>query len=70
MFNDLSRTNILAENQMDMAVKEYLIKERVLECMRASRKDSSPNLLPSETLDVTCKSLMEHLQHMIDRYPR
>ena len=50
-------TNISAENQMEMVAEIYEKKERVLECLRASRVDSSPNTIPSETLEMTCKSL-------------
>jgi hypothetical protein len=55
---------------MDMAVEEYMIKERDLECRRVSREDSSSNLIPSETLEVTCKILVKHMHHRIDRYLR
>ena len=55
---------------MDMAVEEYMIKERDLECRRVSREDSSSNLVPSETLEVTCKILVKHIHHRIDRYLR
>ena len=42
---------------MEMAAEIYDKKEIVLECLRASRVDSSPNTIPSETLEMTCKSL-------------
>jgi len=53
-----------------MTAEKWMAKERVLEYVRAPRKDSSSNLLPSETLEATCKSLVQNIQHMIDRYPR
>jgi hypothetical protein len=59
MFFDLSRTKILAENQMGMTVEKCKAKERDLEYVRVSREDSSSNLVPSETLEVTCKNLSE-----------
>jgi hypothetical protein len=42
---------------MEMAAEKYMAKERDLECRRVSRVDSSSNTIPSETLEVTCKSL-------------
>jgi hypothetical protein len=42
---------------MEMAAEKYMAKERDLECMRLSRVNSSSNTIPSETLEVTCKSL-------------
>jgi hypothetical protein len=65
---DLSKTKISAENQMDMAVEKYIVKEGDLECRKVSKVDSSSNAIPSETLEVTCKSLVKHMQHRIDRY--
>ena len=53
---------------MEMTAEKYVAKERDLEHVRASREDSSLNLIPSETLEVTCKSLAKHMQHRIDRY--
>jgi hypothetical protein len=53
---------------MEMTAEKYMAKERDLECMRVSRVDSSSNTIPSETLEVTCKSLVKHMQHRIDRY--
>ena len=70
MFFDLSRTNILAENQMGMTAEKDIAKERGLEYVRVSREDSSSNLVPSETLEVTCKILVKHIHHRIDRYLR
>jgi hypothetical protein len=55
---------------MEMTAEKCMAKERDLECMKASREDSSSNLLPSETLEVTCKILVKHMQHIIDRYLR
>ena len=52
-------TNISAENQMEMAAEIYDKKERVLECLRASRVDSSPNAIPSGVFEMTCKSLVQ-----------
>jgi hypothetical protein len=51
-----------------MAAENYMAKERDLECKKASRVDSSSNTIPSETFDVTCKNLVKHMQHGIDRY--
>jgi hypothetical protein len=51
-----------------MAAENYMAKERGLECKKASRVDSSSNAIPSETFEVTCKSLVKHMQHGIDRY--
>jgi myosin heavy subunit len=56
-FFDLSEANIYAEKQLEMAAEKYMAKERDLECRRVSRVDSSSNTIPSETLEVTCKSL-------------
>ena len=53
-----------------MTAENVWQRKEVLECVRVSRKDSSPNILPSETLDVTCKSLVKHTHHRIDRYLR
>jgi hypothetical protein len=53
---------------MEMTAEKYVVKERDLECRRVSRVDSSSNAIPSETLEVTCKSLVKHMQHRIDRY--
>jgi hypothetical protein len=53
---------------MEMTAEKYIAKERDLECRRVSRVDSSSNTIPSETLEVTCKSLVKHMQHRIDRY--
>jgi hypothetical protein len=46
MFNDLSRTNILAENHNGMTAEKNMAKERGFGVCESSRKDSSPNLLP------------------------
>jgi hypothetical protein len=70
MFLTSLRTNILAENQMEMTAEKCKAKERDLEYVRVSREDSSSNLIPSETLGVTCKSLVKHIHHRIDRYLR
>jgi hypothetical protein len=53
---------------MEMAAEKYIAKERDLECRRVSRVDFSSNTIPNETLEVTCKSLVKHMQHRIDRY--
>ena len=53
-----------------MAAENYMAKERDLECKKASRVDSSSNTIPSETFEVTCKILVKHTHHRIDRYLR
>jgi hypothetical protein len=40
-----------------MTAENYMARERDLECMKASRVDSSSNAIPSETFEATCKSL-------------
>jgi hypothetical protein len=51
-----------------MAAEIYMAKEEDLECKKASRVYFSSNNIPSETFEVTCKSLVKHMQHGIDRY--
>jgi hypothetical protein len=53
---------------MKMTAENYMANERDLECMKASRVDSSSNAISSETFEVTCKILVKHMQHGIDRY--
>jgi hypothetical protein len=55
---------------MEMTAEKCKAKERDLEYVRVSREDSSSNLVPSETLEVTCKILVKHIHHRIDRYLR
>jgi hypothetical protein len=43
-------------------------RKEIMECNKTSRVDSSSNTIPSETFDVTCKNLVKHMQHGIDRY--
>jgi len=51
-----------------MTAEIYMAKERAMEYKKASRVDSSSNTIPSEAFDVTCKNLVKHMQHGIDRY--
>ena len=51
-----------------MDAENNMVREIDLECKKVSRVDSSSNTIPSETLEVTCKSLVKHMQHRIDIY--
>jgi hypothetical protein len=42
-----------------MTAEKDMIKERDLEFVKASREDSSSNLIPSEAFEMTCKSLVQ-----------
>jgi hypothetical protein len=44
---------------MEMTAEKDMIKERDLEFLKASREDSSSNLIPSEAFEMTCKSLVQ-----------